>query len=284
MMIRVYSPETEPGKTGGQDADSSHLYGLGVTWIEQLAVFGAGIAAGTINTIVGSGTLITFPVLLALGYPPVTANVSNTIGMVPGGASGVWGYRRELAGQRARLLRLGSATLTGAIAGAILLLTLPPGAFKAIVPVLIIAALILVVVQPRLSGWVKRRREDNGGAAPEHGGLLLWLAVLGTGVYGGYFGAAQGVLLMGLLGVFVHEDLQRLNGVKNYLAMLANTVSAVIFISVAHVSWQAAGLIALGSVIGGQLGATVGRRLPPNALRAVIVIVGTIAVVRLLAS
>ncbi|WP_067998116.1 sulfite exporter TauE/SafE family protein [Nocardia pseudobrasiliensis] len=255
-----------------------------MTWIEQLAVFGAGIAAGAINTIVGSGTLITFPVLLALGYPPVTANVSNTIGLVPGGVSGVWGYRRELAGQRARLLRLGSATLIGAVTGAILLLTLPPGAFKAIVPVLIIAALVLVVVQPRLSRWVRQRREQNGGDAPAHGGLLLWLAVLGTGVYGGYFGAAQGVLLMGLLGVFVHEDLQRLNGVKNYLALLANTVSAAIFICVAHVSWQAAGLIAVGSIIGGQLGATVGRRLPPNALRGVIVIVGTIAVVRLLTS
>ncbi|MFI5781344.1 sulfite exporter TauE/SafE family protein [Nocardia sp. NPDC051570] len=254
-----------------------------MTWTQQLVVFGAGIAAGGINTIVGSGTLITFPVLLALGYPPVTANVSNTIGMVPGGASGVWGYRRELAGQGARMLRLGSATLIGAVAGAVLLLTLPPGAFKAIVPVLIIAALVLVVVQPRLARWVKRRREQ-GGDTPEHGGPLLWPAVLGTGVYGGYFGAAQGVLLMGLLGVFVDEDIQRLNGVKNYLAMLANSASAAIFIVVAHVSWQVAGLIALGSIIGGQLGATVGRRLPPTVLRAVIVVVGTIAVVRLLAS
>ncbi|MBF6333393.1 sulfite exporter TauE/SafE family protein [Nocardia transvalensis] len=252
-----------------------------MTWVEQLVVFGAGIAAGCINTIVGSGTLITFPVLLALGYPPVTANVSNTIGLVPGGVSGVLGYRRELAGQRARLLRLGSATLLGAAAGAILLLTLPPGAFKAIVPVLIIAALVLVVVQPRLSRWVKRRREQDGDA-PEHGGPLLWPSVLGTGVYGGYFGAAQGVLLMGLLGVFVHEDIQRLNAVKNYLALLANTVSALIFVFVAEVSWQAAGLIAVGSIIGGQLGATVGRRLPPTILRGVIVVVGTIAVVRLL--
>ncbi|MGV9674674.1 sulfite exporter TauE/SafE family protein [Nocardia sp. NPDC003482] len=253
-----------------------------MTLTEQLAVFAAGIAAGGINTVVGSGTLITFPVLLALGFPPVTANVSNTIGLVPGGLSGVLGYRRELSGQRSRLLRLGSATLLGAIAGAVALLTLPPGAFKAIVPVLIILALVLVVAQPRLSAWVKRRRE-SGGAAPEHGGLLLWLAVLGTGVYGGYFGAAQGVLLMGLLGVFVHEDIQRLNGVKNYLALLANTVSALIFICVADVSWRAAALIAVGSIIGGQLGATVGRRLPPNALRAVIVVVGVVAVVRLLA-
>ncbi|GAB2700595.1 sulfite exporter TauE/SafE family protein [Nocardia thraciensis] len=252
-----------------------------MTLLEQLAVFGAGIAAGCINTIVGSGTLITFPVLLALGYPPVTANVSNTIGLVPGGLSGVVGYRRELAGQRDRLLRLGAASLLGGAAGAILLLKLPAEAFKAIVPVLIIAALVLVVVQPRLSRWVRRRREADG-SAPEHGGLLLWLAVLATGVYGGYFGAAQGVLLIGLLGIFVHEELQRLNAVKNFLALLVNALSALIFIFIADVAWQVVALIAVGSIIGGQLGATVGRRMPPAVLRGVIVVVGIIAVVRLL--
>ncbi|WP_024801053.1 sulfite exporter TauE/SafE family protein [Nocardia sp. BMG51109] len=252
-----------------------------MTLLDQLAVFGAGIAAGCINTIVGSGTLITFPVLLALGYPPVTANVSNTVGLVPGGVSGVLGYRRELAGQRARLVRLGSASLIGGTIGAILLLTLPADAFQAIVPVLIIAALVLVVIQPRLSRWVRRRRETDG-AAPEHGGPWLWPAVLATGIYGGYFGAAQGVLLIGLLGVFVHDELQRLNAVKNLLALLVNALSALIFIAVADVAWQVVALIAVGSIIGGQLGATVGRRLPPTALRGVIVVVGIIAVVRLL--
>ncbi|MQY31502.1 sulfite exporter TauE/SafE family protein [Nocardia aurantia] len=251
--------------------------------LDQLAVLAAGVAAGGINAVVGSGTLITFPVLLALGYPPVTANVSNTVGLVPGNLSGVLGYRRELAGQRARVLRLGTGTVLGALIGAILLLKLPPGAFKAIVPALIILALVLVVVQPRLSRWVKDRRAANGREAETGGhGVLLWLAVVGTGVYGGYFGAAQGVLLMGLLGVVVHEDLQRLNAVKNVLALLANTVSAAIFIVVADVSWAAAGLIAVGSVIGGQLGARLGRRLPPAVLRAVIVVVGIVAVTRLL--
>ncbi|CAM4489987.1 sulfite exporter TauE/SafE family protein [Nocardia ninae] len=253
-----------------------------MTWLEQLAVFGAGIAAGGINTIVGSGTLITFPVLLAFGLPPVTANVSNTIGLVPGSISGVHGYRRELAGQRERLLRFGTASLLGGITGAILLLTLPPGAFKAIVPVLIIAALVLVVVQPRLSRWVKLRRENGDSPAPKHGGPILFVAIFATGIYGGYFGAAQGVLLMGLLGVFVHEDMQRLNGIKNVLAMLVNGVAAVIFIVIADVDWRAVLLIALGSIIGGQLGAKMGRRMPPTALRAVIVVVGLIAVVRLL--
>ncbi|MEU4343622.1 sulfite exporter TauE/SafE family protein [Nocardia sp. NPDC023852] len=255
-----------------------------MTWLEQLAVFGAGIAAGGINTIVGSGTLITFPILLAFGVPPVTANVSNTIGLVPGSLSGVHGYRRELAGQRARLLRLGSASLFGGITGAVLLLVLPADAFKAIVPILIIAALMLVVVQPRLARWVKRQRENDDTPAPAHGGPILFAAIYATGVYGGYFGAAQGVLLIGLLGVFVHEDIQRLNGVKNALALIVNGISASIFIVVADVNWRVAVLIALGSIIGGQLGARMGRRMPPTVLRAVIVVVGVIAVVRLLSS
>lgn len=253
-----------------------------MTWLEQLAVFGAGIAAGGINTIVGSGTLITFPVLLAFGIPPVTANVSNTIGLVPGGVSGAYGYRRELEGQRARVIRLGSASLLGGITGAILLLILPAAAFKAIVPVLIIAALILVVIQPRLARWVKQRRDADTDPAPEHGGLILYVAIFLCGIYGGYFGAAQGVLLIGLLGVFVHEDIQRLNGVKNVLGLLVNAVSAVVFTLIADVDWHVAALIAVGSIIGGQLGAKMGRRLPSTALRAVIVVVGSIAVVRLL--
>ncbi|MEV4128754.1 sulfite exporter TauE/SafE family protein [Nocardia sp. NPDC049707] len=253
-----------------------------MTWLEQLAVFGAGIAAGGINTIVGSGTLITFPVLLAFGIPPVTANVSNTIGLVPGGVSGAYGYRRELEGQRARVVRLGSASLLGGTTGAILLLILPAAAFKAIVPVLIIAALILVVVQPRLARWVKERRASGTDPAPEHGGLILYVAIFLCGVYGGYFGAAQGVLLIGLLGVFVHEDIQRLNGVKNVLGLLVNAVSAVVFTLIADVDWRVVALIAVGSIIGGQLGAKMGRRMPPTVLRAVIVVVGSIAVVRLL--
>ncbi|WP_459548876.1 sulfite exporter TauE/SafE family protein [Nocardia sp. X0981] len=252
-----------------------------MTWLEMLAVFGAGIAAGGINTVVGSGTLITFPVLLAIGLPPVTANVSNTIGLVPGSLSGAIGYRRELAGQRARVLRYSSASLLGAAVGAVLLLTLPEGAFTAIVPVLIIAALVLVVAQPRLSAWVRRRQRESD-SVPAHGGPLLLATIFGTGIYGGYFGAAQGVLLLALLGVFVHDELQRLNAVKNVLALLTNGLSAVIFIVIAEVHWTVVALIAAGAIIGGQLGAKVGRRLPPTALRAVIVVVGTLAVIRLL--
>jgi uncharacterized protein len=246
-------------------------------------VCAAGVAAGAINAVVGSGTLITFPTLLAFGYPPVVANVSNTVGLVPGVISGIHGYRRELAGQRARILFLATASLLGGLLGAILLLTLPATAFKAIVPALIAVALVLVVAQPALAGWVARRQEARDEPASVSGGPALWASVFGTGVYGGYFGAAQGVLLIGLLGVAFTDPLQRLNAVKNVLAALVNAIAAVVFIAVSHVDWTAAGLIAAGSVVGGQLGARVGRKLPPRGLRGLIFCVGVAALVKLLA-
>jgi uncharacterized membrane protein YfcA len=247
------------------------------------AILLAGVAAGTINTVVGSGTLITFPTLLAFGVPPVTANVSNTIGLVPGSVSGAIGYRRELNGQRGRLLRLASASLVGGIAGAVLLLALPPEAFNAIVPVLILGGCVLVVLQPTIARRVATRAESRGGV-PEHGALWVWVLVMLTGVYGGYFGAAQGVLLMAVLGIGIQDSLQRLNGTKNVLAGLVNAVAAVVFIVVAEVDWVVAALIAVGAVVGGQVGATVGRRLPPLVLRMVIVTVGLVAVVAFVAS
>jgi hypothetical protein len=247
----------------------------------MLAVLLAGIGAGTINAVVGSGTLITFPTLLAFGVPPVTANVSNTIGLVPGSISGAIGYRRELVGQRDRVLRLGSASLVGGVVGAVLLLALPAAAFDAIVPVLIALGCVLVVLQPRISRRVAAAASARGGV-PRHGATWVWPLVFLTGVYGGYFGAAQGVLLMAVMGIGIAESLQRLNGIKNVLAGLVNAVAAAIFVFVADVDWTAVALIAVGSVIGGQLGATVGRRLPPVALRAVIVVVGVVALVALL--
>jgi uncharacterized membrane protein YfcA len=249
-----------------------------VTGLEQVAVFFAGMAAGAINAVVGSGTLITFPVLLAVGYPPVVANVSNTVGLVPGAASGVHGYRRELAGQGRRLLRLGLASVLGGVTGGLLLLVLPARAFDAIVPALIGLACVLVVLQPRITRRLGKRPED----APAHGGTWLWLAVAGAGIYGGYFGAAQGVLLISLLGLGLREDLQRLNAAKNALAGLVNFVAAVLFVVVADIAWAPALLIAGGSLLGGQIGAKVGRRLPPAVLRGIIVVVGVLAIVKLL--
>ena len=249
--------------------------------LEAVLVTLAGVAAGTINTVVGSGTLITFPTLLAFGVPPVTANVSNTVGLVPGSLSGVVGYRRELAGQRARVLRLGSASLLGGVAGALLLLVLPSAAFDAIVPVLILLGVLLVIFGPRIQRAVAARAESRGGI-PDHGVWWVWPAVAAAGVYGGYFGAAQGVLLMAILGIGVADSMQRHTATKNVLALLVNAVAAVVFIAVADVDWVVTGLIALGSVVGGQLGATVGRRLSPGLLRAVIAVVGLTALVVLL--
>ena len=247
---------------------------------EIVSIALAGLAAGTINTVVGSGTLITFPVLLAFGYAPVTANVSNTIGLVPGSVSGAMGYRRELVGQRARVLRLGTMSVLGGITGAVLLLVLPASAFKAIVPVFIAIALVLTVLQPRLNRWLTARKVE----LDRKGGILTALAVYATGVYGGYFGAAQGILLLGILGVALPQDLHRTNALKNVLAGLVNGVAGVYFAFAAHVAWAPAGIIAGASILGAQLGARYGRRLAPSALRVIIVAVGVIAIVRLLST
>jgi uncharacterized membrane protein YfcA len=238
----------------------------------------AGMAAGTINTVVGSGTLITFPVLLAFGYAPVTANVTNTVGLVPGSVSGAIGYRRELAGQRARAVQLGAMSVLGGISGAVLLLVLPGSAFKAIVPVFILIALALTVLQPRISRALTSRKIDL--ERPGHPATAL--AVLLTGIYGGYFGAAQGIILLAILGVALSQDLQRTNALKNVLAGLVNGVAGLYFVFAAHVDWGPAGIIAGAAILGGQLGARYGRKLPPSALRALIVLVGVSAIVQLL--
>ncbi len=245
--------------------------------LDVVVVVLAGVAAGTINTVVGSGTLITFPVLLAVGYSPLVANVSNTIGLVPGSVAGAIGYRRELAGQERRILRLGLAALLGGTTGAVLLLVLPEKAFKAIVPVFIAVALVLILLQPRISAHLAQRREE-----PVEHRRLSSVATYLTGIYGGYFGAAQGIMLLAVLGVALPEPLQRVNGLKNVLAGLVNLIAGVVFVFRAPVAWAPALLIAGGSMVGGVLGARYGRRLSPVALRGLIVVVGLVAIAQLL--
>lgn len=249
-----------------------------VSFWQGVLVFVAGMWAGTINTVVGSGTLVSFPVLVSIGIPPVTANVSNTVGLFPGSFVGAYGYRRELAGQGRRAVLLGLASVVGAIGGAVLLLTLPADAFNAIVPALIILALLLVIFGKRLTGWL----QSKGRGATERVTPTLWAVTLLTGVYGGYFGAAQGILLMAFLGLLLAESLQRQNALKNILAGLVNLVAAIVFVFTTHIDWAAAGLIAAGSILGGLLGASIGRRLSPTVLRATIVVIGLVAVVKLL--
>jgi hypothetical protein len=237
-----------------------------------------GMAAGTINTVVGSGTLITFPILLAFGYAPVTANVTNTVGLVPGSVSGAIGYRRELTGQRARAFELGSMSVLGGISGAVLLLVLPSSAFTAIVPVFIAIAVVLTVAQPRIQRALASRDIDLERRG--HPGTAF--AVFLTGVYGGYFGAAQGIILLAILGVALSQDLHRTNALKNVLAGLVNGVAGLYFAFAANVEWGPAAVIAGAAIIGAQLGARYGRRLPPQALRVLIVVVGISAIVQLL--
>ena len=252
-----------------------------LAWWQMLLIALAGVGAGGINAVVGSGTLITFPTLVALGVPPLVANVSNNIGLVPGSASGTYGYRRELRGQGRRAVRLGSASLVGGIAGAALLFVLPASAFDAIVPVLILGGVALVLLQPRISAAVARRRDAAGQPDGARADMAAWVwpAVALAGVYGGYFGAAQGVILVAVLGIGIEDALQRLNALKNLLSLIVNGVAAVIFLIVADIDWIVVALVAVGSTIGGQVGSAVGRRLPAYALRAVIALVGITAVV-----
>lgn len=251
-----------------------------MTWGDGTLIALAGMVAGLINVVVGSGTLVTFPTLLALGYSPIVANVSNTVGLVPGSFAGVVSYRRELSDQRTRVVRLAVASLLGGIVGAVLLLTLPSAAFEAVVPVLIGLGCVLVAVQPMVSTRLRERAERDIGR-PAYGWAVVWILVLLTGVYGGYFGAAQGVLLLAVMGIGIGDDMQRLNAVKNVLAMLVNAVAGLIFVFSAPVDWAVVALIAAGAVVGGGIGARVGRRLPPQAFRGFVVLVGVVAILAL---
>ncbi|MEU7745067.1 sulfite exporter TauE/SafE family protein [Nonomuraea sp. NPDC052129] len=249
---------------------------------EMLAVFAAGVAAGTINTVVGSGTLITFPVLLATGLPPVTATVSNALGMIAGSISGAIGYRAELSGQSRRILKLSVGAMLGGLAGATLLLTLPATAFETIVPALVGLALVLVAFQPLISRYVRSRRDPDGNPGRRDGGPLLFIGLTLASVYGGYFAAAQGIIYVSLMGMLLDETLQRLNAIKTVLVAVVNTVAVLFFLFVADFDWTAVVLIALGSAIGGQLGARMGRRFSPAVLRTLIVAIGTVTIARLL--
>ncbi len=236
------------------------------------------------NAVVGAGTLVTFPTLLALGVPPILANVSNTVGLVSGSVAGAYGYRATLRGHLRLVLRLVAASAAGGIGGALLLLVLPSQTFEFVVPLLLVASAVLAAAQPRVAAAVARRRTAKADAAgtdlaPVRGGPLLLLGVAATGVYGGYFGAAQGVILLALLGMFIAGDLNDVNGIKNILAAVANAVSAIVFVLLASIDWRIAVLIAVGATIGGGLGGRYGRRLPSSALRALVVVIAVVAAI-----
>ena len=252
--------------------------------LEAGLILAAAVAAGAMNAVVGAGTLVTFPTLLALGVPPVLANVTNTVGLVAGSIAGAYGYRASLRGHLQLVLRLIVASTAGGIAGALLLLTLPSETFAFIVPLLLIISAILAAVQPRVAKAVARRRAakaevDGTQGAPLHSGIWLFVGIAATGIYGGYFGAAQGVILLALLGVFVAGDFNDVNGIKNVLAATANIVGAIVFISLTPIDWRIAGLIAVGAAIGGSLGSRYGRRMRPGPLRALVVTIAVVAAI-----
>lgn len=245
-----------------------------------ILVFFAGLWAGTINSVVGSGTLVTFPVLIALGLAPVTASMSNAMGLVAGGAAGAWGYRRELKGRGRQLLRLLPASLLGGITGAWLLLHLPEKVFHYAAPVLIVLALLMVIFQPRLQRWVRNREENPEHALRDkHHSVLLVVLVFLAGVYGGYFVAAQGILLVAILGIFMTGTIQNANAMKNILVLGVNLIAATSYLLFAfgRINWTVVAIIAVSSLIGGLAGSKVGRRLSPPVLRGVIFALGLVA-------
>lgn len=270
--------------------------GLGLEQVLIIAL--AAVWAGAINTVVGSGTLVTFPVLVAMGFPPVTATISNAMGLIAGNMAGTWGYRREIAQVGGTLLKLVPASLAGAVVGALLLLALNEEVFETVAPALIVVALFFVVFQPRLQKWVRARKAaeqekltaqaaDAGleppGERPEVSPALIAL-VFFAGIYGGYFVAAQGVLLVGILGVFLAASMQQANAVKNALVLTVNLTAAVsyLFLAMDRIEWGVVLVIAIGSSLGGFAGAWIGRRLSPVVLRLVIVTLGLVALVVLL--
>ncbi|REE03933.1 sulfite exporter TauE/SafE family protein [Citricoccus muralis] len=253
--------------------------------LTALAILAAGLGGGVVVTAIGAGSLVTFPVLLAVGLPPVVANVSNTIGLVPGNITGTWGYRHELVGRRGLVIGVAATTAVGAVAGAVLLLSLPSEAFSRLAPWLILLAATLVGTQPFISGALRRRARRRGdtprGISTHLPAPLVWASAT-IGVYGGYFGAGQGVMLVACLALGLEERLQTVNALKNVAVLTANVVAALIFVWIAPVDWAAVGLLAIGSVVGGWLGALIGRRLPGPVFRVLVVLFGYVVALRLL--
>jgi len=253
-----------------------------VTGPEHVAVVAAGLGAGILTSTVGVASLLSFPVLIALGLPPVVANASNTLGLLPAAMSGSFGYRRELREvNRPTTLAVILTCAIGAIGGAVLLLALPPGVFAAIAPWLILFTCLIVGVQPWITKWLRSRHEVPHGERTKMTPATTFFAAL-TGVYGGYFGAGAGVMMMAVLGLGLDLDLRIVNALKTLALLAANLVAGLIFLFVADLNLTVAGLLAAGSVVGGYVGAHIGRRLPATLLRVLIVIAGVVTAVLML--
>ena len=236
----------------------------------------AGVGAGIFNGVAGGGSLISFPILLGLGYPALTANITNTVGIWPGYLASAAGYRSEIGDQSRRLLRLTPVALAGGIAGALLLLTTSAATFDSVVPWLVLGAAALFALQPAL------RRALDRGAHPRTRPVLLVVGVFAASVYGGYFGAAMGVMFLAVLGLALPVSLAHTSGLRAVLSMIVNGIAAVVFVIHGGLAWEAVGLLALGSLAGGYVGARLALALPAPALRAVVVVIGVGTAVKLL--
>ena len=239
---------------------------------------GAGFAAGAVNAAAGGGSLISFPALIAAGYPPLTANVTNSIALVPGYVGGSLAYRPELNGQGRRIRAFGLTSAIGAAGGAALLLIGPASVFEAIVPWLILAACALLAVQPHAAAVAARHRDRPGSGAAMHAAVFL------AAIYGGYFGAGIGIMFIAILAIFLDDDIQRLNALKGLLSLVVAIVTAVGFVLFGPVAWIAALIIGATCLLGGWLGVRAVRRLPATALRWAIIGYGAIVAVVLMIS
>jgi uncharacterized membrane protein YfcA len=247
-----------------------------VTGLEQLAVLGAGFGAGILTSTMGVASLLSFPVLVAVGLPPVVANASNTVGMTPAGMSGSFGYRAELRAHPRVTLTVALTCGLGAVGGALLLLALPSEFFETAVPWLILFTCLLVGAQPKISEFLCRRHQGSTASRIEMSPPTTFFATL-TGVYGGYFGAGSGVMMMAVLGLGLDLDLRIVNALKTLAVLAANAVASVIFLALADLDWAAVLILASGSLVGGYVGAHIGRRLPHGMLRAGVVVAGVTA-------
>ena len=237
---------------------------------------GAAFLAGGINAVAGGGSLISFPALLFAGYPAVTANITNAVALLPGYLGGSIAYRPELAGQRGRLEALGPVSIAGAVAGAALLVAGPASVFQRLVPWLILGSCALLVAQPQMRRLAARRDGPSGRTSP------LLLATQGVcAVYGAYFGAGLGVIMLAVLGVFLHDGLQRVNALKGALSLLINIVAVVYFLLFGSIGWLAVAVMAPISFIGGQAGVVLARRLGERTLRWSVITFGVAVGVRL---
>ena len=237
-----------------------------------LLLIGAGVAAGGINAIAGGGSLITFPSLLATGLPSIDANVTNSISVFPGYVSSVAGSRADLAGQSRRLRTIVPTCLAGSVAGCALLLLTPARAFDLVVPFLVLGAAATLAFQERLRGLVGHPRS----MPPQRATVILQVVVFAGAVYGGYFGAALGVMYVAALALVLDEPLHRINALKNVLSAVVGLVTVVIFALFAPVHWGAVLTLTPATLLGGYAGARLARRLPARVLRYLIVSYGTV--------